>query len=130
MPTSAKTTGNGRTGQKQHAKSTAVRAAAAAALSPDAIMELIDKLGVKDLVVGHLRTRLENIDFDTLIDDGVDYIRRNPEVLVAVLGAVTVSAGLIVFLNARRIDESDIDDIELEMPVTPKPRRRSASQDH
>src|SRR4051812_27028978 len=130
MPTTAKTSGNGRTGQKQHAKTAAVREAAAAALSPDAIMELIDKLGVKDLVVGHLRTRLENIDFDTLIDDGVDYIRRNPEVLVAVLGALTVSAGLIVFLNARRIDESDIDDIELEMPVTPKPRRRSASQDH
>lgn len=92
-------------------------------------MDLIEKLGVKELMVSHLRTRLDNIDFDSVIDDAVDYIRRNPEVLVAILGAVTVSAGLIVFLNARRFD-LEVDEVEIEMPVAPKSRRRSASQDH
>ena len=115
---------------KKQTKSTAVRDAAVAALSPDAIMDLIDKLGVKDLVVGHLRTRLESIDFESLLDDAVDYLRRNPEVLVAILGAVTVTAGLIVFLEARRADLLDFEEAELyevSAPRTTTKSRRSAS---
>ncbi|HJW95437.1 MAG TPA: hypothetical protein VJ901_17600 [Thermoanaerobaculia bacterium] len=129
MPTTAKESGNGRTG-KTRAKTAAVRDVAAAALSPDAIMELIDKLGVKDLVVGHLRTRLENIDFEAWLDDAVDYVRRNPEVLVAVLGAVTVTAGLIVFLEARRSGEMSFEDEELYTPPASTRARKRTSQEH
>jgi len=135
MPTTANAS-NGRTGRK-HAKGAAVREAAAAALSPDAIMELIEKLGVKDLAVSHLRSRLENIDFDSLLDDAVAYMRRNPEVLVAILGAVTVTAGLIVFLDARRGElldfESESELYDVSAPpttTTTKSRRRTASHEH
>jgi hypothetical protein len=137
MPTTANAGGNARTGRK-HAKGAAVREAAAAALSPDVILELIDKLGVKDLAVGHLRSRLENIDFDSVLDDAVAYLRRNPEVLVAILGAVTVTAGLIVFLEARRGEElldfeSESELYDVSAPptsTTTKSRRRTASREH
>lgn len=129
MPTTANVSGNGREGRK-HAKTAAVREAAAAALSPDAILELIDKLGVKDLVVNQLRSRLESIDLDSLIDDGVDYVRRNPEVLVAILGAITVTAGLIVFLDARRGEMLDFESEVEYAPPAAKSRKRAAASSH
>ena len=60
--------------------------------------QVIDKLGVMDLAVPAVRRQLERVDVDALFDDAIDYIRRKPEVLVVLLGGLTITSGLIVFL--------------------------------
>jgi hypothetical protein len=99
----------------------ALRDLAASTLSVEAILELIERLGMKDLLINKIRARLENADIDDLIDDGIDYVRRNPEVLVVILGAITVTAGLIVFLESRHPRDLDEDDSD-EMPQIARPR--------
>ena len=54
------------------------------------------------MIMGRVKARIEETDIDDVLDDVVDYLRRNPEVLVVSLGAVTVATGLLVWLNARR----------------------------
>lgn len=54
------------------------------------------------------------MDIDELFDELGDYVRRNPEVLVVALATITVSAGLIVYLNARRDNNFDRDELEEE----------------
>jgi hypothetical protein len=51
---------------------------------------------ILDLVVSRVRTRLEDVDFDEILDELGDYVRHNPEVLLVALATITVSAGLIV----------------------------------
>jgi hypothetical protein len=72
------------------------------AVGSDALLDLIERLGLVDLIVGRIKARIEDTDIDELIEDLTDYLRRNPEVLVATLGAVTITTGLLVWLNARR----------------------------
>ena len=50
---------------------------------------------------GIVQQRLEDVDIDDLIDEVGNYLRKNPEVLVVSLGAVTIAAGALVFLNRR-----------------------------
>jgi hypothetical protein len=68
----------------------------------DTILDLVERLGLVDVVLGKVKSRIEETDIDEVLDDVADYLRRNPEVLVVSLGAVTVATGLLVWLNNRR----------------------------
>lgn len=65
----------------------------------------IERLGLVDIFVPAIRTRLERIDPDELLDEITDYVRRTPEILVVVLGSLTVTTGLIVYLMRRAEEE-------------------------
>lgn len=82
--------------------STTLRNVVGGAVGSDALLDLVEKLGLVDLFVGRLKARLEETDVDELFEDLTDYMKRNPEVLVVSLGALTVATGLVVFLNSRR----------------------------
>ena len=112
MPTSATAAhpGNGKS-QKKHTGASALRDLAVSTISAEAIIELVEKLGLKDILVSRLRTRIEDSDIDGLVDDAFMYLRRNPEVLVILLGAITVATGAIVFLEQRRGHEMDFDEM-------------------
>ena len=117
MPTttSANTarSGNGKS-QKKHTGASALRDLAVSTVSADALIELIERLGLKDILVSRLRARLESADIDGFIDDGILYLRRNPETLVILLGAITVVAGAIVFLDQRRSREMNFEEVAPE----------------
>src|SRR5687767_14458337 len=87
---------------KKKKGSTTLRNVVGGAVGSDALLDLVEKLGLVDLVVGRLKSRLEETDLDELFEDLTDYMKRNPEVLVVSLGAITVATGLVVFLNSRR----------------------------
>jgi hypothetical protein len=76
--------------------------AATAGLSSGAIMDIVERLGLVDMIVDRLKQRVEDVDIDEIIDEVADYLKRNPEVLVVSLGAVTIAAGALVYLNRRR----------------------------
>lgn len=79
-----------------------VVAAAAGSAGAEGLIDLVEKLGLVDIVVGRVKSRIEETDLDELFDDVKEYLKRNPEVLVVSLGALTVATGILVFLNARR----------------------------
>ena len=87
---------------KKKKGSTALRSVVGGAVGTDALIDLVEKLGLVDIVMGRLKSRIEETDLDDLFDEFADYMKRNPEVLVVSLGALTVATGLIVFLNSRR----------------------------
>lgn len=87
---------------KKKKGSTTLRNVVGGAVGSDALLDLVEKLGLVDLFVGRLKARLEETDVDELFEDLTDYMKRNPEVLVVSLGALTVATGLVVFLNSRR----------------------------
>jgi hypothetical protein len=72
------------------------------AAATETLVDLIDRLGVVDIVIGRVKSRIEETDLDELFDDVTDYLKRNPEVLVVSLGALTVATGILVFWNSRR----------------------------
>src|SRR5581483_8726741 len=122
MPTSAHAahSGNGKS-HKKSSNAAALRDLAASTISVESILELIDRLGVKDMLVAKLRARLEDADVDSLIDDAIEYTRRHPEVLVIALGAITVATGAIVFLEQRHPHRTELASIE----KMPSERRRA-----
>ncbi|HEV7426083.1 MAG TPA: hypothetical protein VGQ46_06915 [Thermoanaerobaculia bacterium] len=67
----------------------------------DAAATVIERLGLLDLVVPPVRSRLERIDTEELMDNAVAAIRRTPEILVVLLGSLTVTTGLIVYFIER-----------------------------
>lgn len=73
-----------------------------AGINTEGLIDLVEKLGIVDIVVGRLKSKIEETDLDDLFDEATDYLKRNPEVLVVSLGAVTVATGLAVWLNSRR----------------------------
>ena len=73
----------------------------ASGLSTAAMLDIVDRLGLVDMAVERVKSRLEEVDVDDLIDEVGDYLKRNPEVLVVSLGAVTIAAGALVYLNKR-----------------------------
>lgn len=79
-----------------------LRGVMGAAGGSDGLIDLIDRLGLVDIVLGRVKSRIEETDIDELLDDATDYLRRNPEVLVVSLGAVTIATALLVWLNNRR----------------------------
>ncbi|MCU1348424.1 MAG: hypothetical protein JWO56_1454 [Acidobacteria bacterium] len=68
--------------------------------------DLIQRLGLIDLIIPTIRARVQKIDADTIVDDAVEYLRRNPEILVVLFGSLTVTTGLIVYL-VRRAEEEE-----------------------
>lgn len=68
----------------------------------DTILDLVERLGLVDVVLGKVKSRVEETDVDEVLEDVADYLRRNPEVLVVALGSVTIATGLLVWLNHRR----------------------------
>ncbi|HEX7154590.1 MAG TPA: hypothetical protein VF618_24105 [Thermoanaerobaculia bacterium] len=82
--------------------STSLKSAAASAVSADTLMDIVDRLGLIDLVISRMRSKLEDVEFDDLFDDAGEYLRKNPDILVVVLAGITVTAGAIVFLQSRR----------------------------
>lgn len=72
------------------------------AIATDTLVDLVTRLGLVDIVVGRLKAKIEEADVDDLFDEVTDYLRRNPEVLVVSLGAITIATALLVFLNNRR----------------------------
>lgn len=71
-------------------------------LSTAAILDIVERLGLVDLIVDRLKARLDDVDTDQIIDEVADYLKKNPEVLVVSLGAVTIAAGALVYLNRRK----------------------------
>lgn len=80
----------------------ALRNVVTTAAATETLIDLVSRLGVMDIVVGRLKSKIEETDIDELFDEITEYLRRNPEVLVVSLGAITVATGLLVFLNNRR----------------------------
>lgn len=99
-----------------------LRDVASNAMNTDTLIDIVQRLGLVDIAVNSLRSRLEASDVDEMIDDAVDYLRRNPEIIVVALGAITVAAGVVVFLADR--DDDYEDDYESE----PRPRRSSSTR--
>ena len=112
----AKSSSSSRKGQ---GTGTALRELAVSTLTTENIFDLIDKLGVKDIVLNRVRARLEELDVDELIDDAVDYVRRHPEVLVVALGSITIAAALVVFLESRHDHLYVLDDTDEEEEEAP-----------
>lgn len=79
-----------------------LRNVALAAGGTEGLLDLIERLGVVDIVIGRLKSRLEETDLDELFDEVKDYLKRNPEVLVISLGTLTIATGLLVWMNSRR----------------------------
>ena len=73
---------------------------------------------------GGLFIAIEEVDLDDIFDELGRYVRRNPEVLVVDLATITVSAGLIVYLNARNEFGFDDDDV----PVRSTPRAAGSAR--
>jgi hypothetical protein len=125
-------TESNRGGAKSRAGS--AKKAAAAALSPDTLIDIVQRLGVVDIAVERMRSRIEDVDFDDLLDEAGRYVRRNPEVVVIGLGVLTIAAAAVVYLDHRLDDErrwgaaidedyDDDDDEELNIvAVKPAPR--------
>ena len=70
-------------------------------VSTETIIDIVERLGVVDLLVDRLKARIQEVDTDDLMDEVTDYLKRNPEVLVVALGTITIAAGVIVFLSRR-----------------------------
>ncbi|HUF70613.1 MAG TPA: hypothetical protein VMM79_18335 [Longimicrobiales bacterium] len=75
--------------------------AATSVLNTATILELVERLGLVDMVVERVKGRIEEVDIDDVIDEIGDYLKRNPEVLVVALGAITIATGALVYLNKR-----------------------------
>ncbi len=99
------------------------------AVSSETIVDLIQRLGLLDMAVDKVRARIEQTDLDDVLDDVTDYLRRNPEVVVVLLGTITVAAGMIVYLErAERWRQWDNQQEEEEKPrPTVHNARRRAS---
>jgi hypothetical protein len=96
------------------------------AINTETILDIVERLGLVDILTARLRQRIEDVDVDDLFDELGQYVKRNPEVLVVALAAITVSAGLVVYLNGRR-DVMDWDDEDEEIEVEePRPRPAAA----
>jgi len=92
------------------------------AVSSDTVIDLIQRLGLLDLAVDKVRTRLEQADIDDILDDVTDYLRRNPEVVVVLLGTITVAAGMIVYLERADRWRNWREDEEAEEAAPQRPR--------
>jgi len=104
---SSSSSGSSRGGSKSGGSSSSgagnmLRSVVGAAGGTDGLLDLVERLGLVDVVLGRVKSRIEETDIDEVLEDATDYLRRNPEVLVVTLGAVTIATGLLVWLNNRR----------------------------
>jgi hypothetical protein len=91
-----------KSGGSKSSGGSSLRSVVASSVSTEGLLDLVERLGVVDLVVGRVKAKIEETDIDDLFDDVTDYLKRNPEVLVVSLGAITVATGMLVWLNERR----------------------------
>ena len=68
----------------------------------DTLVDLVERLGLVDIVIGRLKSKIEETDVDELFDEVADYLKKNPEVLVVSLGAITIATGVLVWINNQR----------------------------
>lgn len=88
-------------------RTSGLRSVAAGVVGTETLIDLVEKLGLVDIVVSRVKAKIEEADLDELFEEVTDYLKRNPEVLVVSLGAVTVATGLAVWLNSRREWDGD-----------------------
>lgn len=74
----------------------------APSLTTEGVLDLVQKLGIAEIVTNRIKGKIEEQDFDELVDDVKEYLSRNPEVLVISLGALTIATGVVVWLQQRR----------------------------
>ena len=79
-----------------------LRSVVGTGVAGETLLDLVERFGLVDMLLDRVKSRIEETDVDELLDEATDYLRRNPEVLVVTLGAVTVATGLLVWLNNRR----------------------------
>ena len=120
MPNSTEASRDEVSARRSSSKGGRARSVAASAFTTETLLDIVERLGVVDLVTSRVRQRLEEVDLDEVFDELGAYVRRNPEVLVVALATITVSAGLIVYLNSR--NEFDYD--EEEVPVRVRRARK------
>lgn len=108
--------------EKTRGRARGGRPRAASAINTDALLDIVSRLGLVDLVTSKVRARLEEVDIDEVLDDIGAYVKRNPEVLVVALATVTVSAGLIVYLDSRRDDWNEEEELK-PTPIRARARR-------
>jgi hypothetical protein len=89
------------TRETKSAKSSGFKAGAAAGVSTAALLDIVERLGLVDILIDRLKQKLDAVEVDDLIEDLGRYLKRNPEVLVVSLGAITLTAGALVYLNRR-----------------------------
>jgi hypothetical protein len=75
---------------------------ATAALATEGVLGLVQKTGLAEILTSQIKGKIEEQDFDELVDDAREYLSRNPEVLVISLGALTIATGIVVWLQQRR----------------------------
>jgi hypothetical protein len=88
--------------KKKSSGGSTLRNVVTASAATETLIDLVERLGLVDIVLGRVKSRLEETDLDELFDEVADYMRRNPEVLVVTLGGITVATGMLVWLNSRR----------------------------
>ena len=71
-------------------------------VATDQILDLVERLGLIDIVLGRIKSKIEETDLDELLDEVGDYLKRNPDVLVVGLAAITLATGAVVYMNQRR----------------------------
>ena len=124
-------------GPRQTKRGGSGKSSLASGLSTAAMLDIVDRLGLVDLAVERVKSRLEEVDVDDLIDEVGDYLKRNPEVLVVSLGAVTIAAGALVYLNKRNesgskrtasVRVADDEDDDDRPSASKRPRPKSGSR--
>lgn len=100
--------------------------AAFSAMSPELLLDLVGRLGLTDMIVSQMRSRVEQLDVDEIFDDLTDYLRRNPEVIVVLLGAITIGTAAIVYFS--RVREWDGEERRREQERTEVSRSGSKSR--
>ncbi|MFP5245127.1 MAG: hypothetical protein ACLGH0_00440 [Thermoanaerobaculia bacterium] len=88
--------------KKRSSGARVLRTVVTSAAATETLIDLVDRLGLVDLVLDRVKSRIEETNLDELLDEVTDYLRRNPEVLVVSLGAVTIATAMLVWLNNRR----------------------------
>ena len=68
---------------------------------------LLERLGLLDLIMPAVRDRIQAIDAEALVDDVVVYVRRNPEILVGIFGSLTIASAVLVYLVRRAEEEEE-----------------------
>ena len=91
-----------KTRKKKSSGNTALRNVVGSALGNDALVDLVERLGLVDMVLDRVKSKFEETEIDDLFEEVTAYLKRNPEVLVVSLGALTVATGLLVYLNNQR----------------------------
>src|SRR4051812_19606378 len=100
-------TSNDREESRSRRSSSSSSARRTKGMSTETIIDIVERLGVVDLVIDRLKARIQDVDTDDVMDEVTDYLKRNPEVLVVALGTITIAAGVIVFLSRREAAQFD-----------------------